>query len=481
MLEGYISSSRLLQTSRGQDTLRSDSDPGFQSYLPPARRACHPDPVTLTIAPVRDTLACHSSSSESITAPRPSRSAKRSSLRARSCRTHCGNSSGCRACANRSSSRPATAPSSTASPMTGDAAALVRAGSRTGTSCAHTSRSRRRALYRLQGTAAIEHLFAVACGLDSLVLGEPQILGQLKDAYRAALRPEGDRPLSQPPAAERLLGREARAHAYAHRRQRRVGRLGGRRTGAHRVRALCRSHRAARRRGRNHRACRAAPARQRARPHDRRQPQHRSRAGAGFRVQRLRDRPRRTRRSLAGSRHRDQLDRQPDARSSASTPCAPRLRARKRKPIFMVDIAVPRDIEPEVAKLEGRLPVHDRRPAQRREREPGIAARSGARCRRAARDRDRAVRAATENARSGAHDQAVARGRRCSARSRRSSRRGACSPPAAIREIVLEFLATTLTNRLMHAPSQRLRDAAERGDAPLLDAARTLFATDRTE
>jgi glutamyl-tRNA reductase len=42
-------------------------------------------------------------------------------------------------------------------------------------------------LYRLQGPAAVQHLFAVACGLDSLVIGEPQILGQLKDAYRAAL------------------------------------------------------------------------------------------------------------------------------------------------------------------------------------------------------------------------------------------------------------------------------------------------------
>jgi glutamyl-tRNA reductase len=38
----------------------------------------------------------------------------------------------------------------------------------------------------LQGTAAVQHVFSVACGLDSLVLGEPQILGQLKTAYRAA-------------------------------------------------------------------------------------------------------------------------------------------------------------------------------------------------------------------------------------------------------------------------------------------------------
>src|SRR5690606_18520991 len=46
--------------------------------------------------------------------------------------------------------------------------------------------TRRGALYRLQGHAAVRHVFAVACGPDSLLIGEPQILGQLKDAYRAA-------------------------------------------------------------------------------------------------------------------------------------------------------------------------------------------------------------------------------------------------------------------------------------------------------
>lgn len=42
-------------------------------------------------------------------------------------------------------------------------------------------------VYVHRGEAAVEHLFSVASSLDSMVLGEPQILGQLKDAYRKAV------------------------------------------------------------------------------------------------------------------------------------------------------------------------------------------------------------------------------------------------------------------------------------------------------
>jgi glutamyl-tRNA reductase len=42
-------------------------------------------------------------------------------------------------------------------------------------------------LYRYRDTDAVEHLFRVAAGLDSMLLGEAEILGQVREAYKAAV------------------------------------------------------------------------------------------------------------------------------------------------------------------------------------------------------------------------------------------------------------------------------------------------------
>ena len=53
-------------------------------------------------------------------------------------------------------------------------------------------------LYELRGEAALEHLIKVASGLDSLITGEPQILGQVKDACENARLAGSAGPLLEP-------------------------------------------------------------------------------------------------------------------------------------------------------------------------------------------------------------------------------------------------------------------------------------------
>ena len=63
-----------------------------------------------------------------------------------------------------------------------------------------------RILYSYREPDSVRHLFRVACGLDSQVLGEPQITGQVKDALSLAGRSGGSGPI-----IERLLDAALRA------------------------------------------------------------------------------------------------------------------------------------------------------------------------------------------------------------------------------------------------------------------------------
>jgi len=51
-------------------------------------------------------------------------------------------------------------------------------------------------LLECHGPDAVRHLFEVACSLDSMVLGEPQIVAQVKEAYERAYRYEACGPLT---------------------------------------------------------------------------------------------------------------------------------------------------------------------------------------------------------------------------------------------------------------------------------------------
>ncbi len=66
-------------------------------------------------------------------------------------------------------------------------------------------------LYEYADAGAVRHLLRVAAGLDSLVVGEPQILGQVRDAYDAALAAGTTGPiLSQLLRTALSAGKEAR-------------------------------------------------------------------------------------------------------------------------------------------------------------------------------------------------------------------------------------------------------------------------------
>ncbi len=153
------------------------------------------------------------------------------------------------------------------------------------------------------------------------------------------------------------------------------------------------------------------------------------------------------------------------------------LKRRKRRPMFMVDIAVPRDIEPQVGELDDVFlyTVDDlqevidegrRSRAEAAEQAEEIVEAQADEFMRWLRSLDAVttIRACREQA-TALQDELLARART----------QLATGKPA---EQVLEQLARGLTNKLLHAPSAALRQAGADGESQIIEAARRLFAVE---
>ncbi len=151
------------------------------------------------------------------------------------------------------------------------------------------------------------------------------------------------------------------------------------------------------------------------------------------------------------------------------------LKKRKHRPMFMVDIAVPRDIEPEVGTLDDvyLYTIDDLQGVI----DEGLRSRQAA-----AVEAEEIVAFHAEEFMAWMRSLDAAnviqdyRQRAEVLRDEvleRAKRQLEAGKPAAD---VLAFLAHTLTNKLLHAPSTRLRQAAREGDAEILEAANELFA-----
>jgi glutamyl-tRNA reductase len=328
-------------------------------------------------------------------------------------------------------------------------------------------------LYRLEGAEAVRHVFSVASGLDSLILGEPQILGQLKDAYRAAQQAgtagsllnrlfQTTFSVAKRVRTETAIGASAVSVASAGiqlaRRiftdfERHTGLL----VGAGEMIELAARHLQAQKLGRMIIANRSLGRAQR--------------LASGFKASAI---------SLdALETHLPQAD---IVVSSTASPVqvigleATRraIVERRHRPMFMLDLAVPRDIDPRVGELEDvylytiddlRDVIEENVKARQEEAEGArhMIAEEVERFMSGLKARDaapviRELRGQAEAAR----EQTLEQARRMLAAGRAPNE-------------VLEFLAATLTNRLLHGPSTVLRQAAESGDAELAAAAARLF------
>ena len=330
-------------------------------------------------------------------------------------------------------------------------------------------------LYRYSDADAVRHLFRVATGLDSMVLGEPQILGQVKDAWVTA-RENGamgnrlDRLFQQTFAVAKRARTDTRVGAnpvsvastavrlaqnsFARLDESTVLLVGAgetielaaRHLSEGKVRRLLIANRT------------LAHAQELATRH----------GGYALPLGEL-------------DRHLAEADVVFSATASREpiltrTLVANALGKRKHKPMLLFDLAVPRDIEQSVAELgdaylytvdDLERAVEDNRRGRREAADAAEAiielqvARYIENLHASTRQEPlKRLRAHGDSAR----DEILAKARQQLANGRDA-------------EEVLDFLAHTLTNRLLHPPTAALREAALSGDAELARAADKLFPT----
>jgi glutamyl-tRNA reductase len=325
-----------------------------------------------------------------------------------------------------------------------------------------------RSLYVHQEQRAVEHAFSVASGLDSMVLGEAQILGQLKEAYRVAQEVG-----STGPALNKLF----QAAFSAAKRVRSETRIGENAVSiasaivslARRVYSDLSAHTAL--------MVGAGEMNSLAARHF---------ASAGVKRMVIANRTLARAQALAselkahavGLADLGQELAEADIVISCTASLVPlitkgvaeaAIRARRRRPILMVDLGVPRDIDPAVADLEDvyLFSIDDLQQLIDENRQQREVAAGGARLLieeevarflsdSRAHDAGPAIRALREQA-DGIRLHTVEQARRLLAAGKSADE-------------VIEYLAHTLTNRLLHTPTQALRRAAESKDSALAEA-----------
>ncbi len=330
-------------------------------------------------------------------------------------------------------------------------------------------------LYRYQDADAVRHLFRVATGLDSMILGEPQILGQVKEAYQhargvGALKTPLDRlfqhsfavakrartdtrigahPVSVAFAAVRLAQRVFSALDQATVLLIGAGdtvELAARHLVDHKVRRLLVANRTL---------------------------EHAQALAARFggTALALEDIPRLLPEAdivLSATASREPILRRATVASA--------LKQRRHRPMFLLDLAVPRDIEPSVAELDDVFlygvddleQVIDENRRSRREAADQAEAIIELQVEHylqwwRASDRQDTLKRLRRQGES-TRDAVLERAKELIAQGR--------DPAEA-----LAYLANTLTSKLLHAPSAALRQAALTGDHELLHAAARLFDT----